>query len=226
MMIACFLAAFTLAGTLLSQDGAPPASTQGAAQAQAPSQAPPAKTATNSGATAASGDVLLEVKRIYVAQLTGGAQADALRDLIIASIDSTKLFILTDNQDRADAILKGAADDHSFTDTFDSDQSVNGRSNGGKGSGSSSSSRSSGLYGGLSAGENDSFHIKERKHEAYASVRLCNRDGDVLWSTTQESTGAKFRGASADVAAKIARQLTLDIDKARRSTAAPRNPNP
>jgi hypothetical protein len=48
-------------------------------------------------------------------------------------------------------------------------------------------------------------------------VRLCNKDGDVLWSTTQESQGAKFRSASADVAAKIAHQLTLDVDKAQRT---------
>jgi hypothetical protein len=48
----------------------------------------------------------------------------------------------------------------------------------------------------------------------------------VLWSTTQESPGAKFRGAGADVAAKIARQLTLDVDRARReaSTTSPAKP--
>ncbi len=161
---------------------------------------------------------LLEVRRIYVAQLTGGVQADALRELIIASLDSTKLFILTDNQDRADAVLKGAADDRSFTDTFDSDESLTARENGGKsGSGSGISSRSGGISAGLSMGDNESHHIKERKHEAYAAVRLCNRDGDVLWSTTQESLGAKFRGASADVAAKIARQLAVDVDHARRA---------
>ncbi len=188
-----------------------------ASQAQAPAgQISAQKPASNSG------DRLLNIKRVYVAQLTGGIEADALRDLIIASLDGAKLFVLTDNPDRADATLKGAADDHAFTDSFDSDDSINGRENVGKyGSGSSSSSRTGGLYGGLSAGENESHHIKERKHEAYASVRLCNRDGDVLWSTTQESTGAKFRGASADVAAKIAHQLTLDIDRARRNTAAP-----
>ncbi len=164
----------------------------------------------------AGAETLLEVKRIYVAQLTGGLQADALRELIIAGLDSTKLFILTDNPDRADAVLKGAADDHAFTDTFDSDESASSRQNGGKsGSGNSTYSKSGGIYGGLSVGENDSHHIKERKHEAYAAVRLCNRDGDVLWSTTQESLGAKFRGASADVAAKIARQLALDVDRAR-----------
>ena len=184
-------------------------------------QAPPASQPPAPKASVNSAGTLLEVKRVYVAQLTGGAQADALRELIIASLDGTKLFVLTDNPDRADAILKGAADDHAFTDTFDSDESINGHENGGKyGSGSSSSSRvGSGGYVGLSVGENESHHIKERKHEAYASVRLCNHDGDVLWSTTQESNGAKFHGASADVATKIARQLSLDIEKAKRGAA-------
>lgn len=177
---------------------------------------PLALRAQKSGADSGTGS-LLDVKRVYVAQLTGGPQADALRELIIASLDSTKLFVLTDNEERADAVLKGAADDHAFTDTFDSDESVNTKENGGKSSGSSSYSRGNGGYLGLGVGENESHHIKERKHEAYAAVRLCNRDGDVLWSTTQESLGAKFRGASSDVAAKIARQLTLDMDRARRA---------
>jgi hypothetical protein len=155
---------------------------------------------------------LLDVKRIYVGQLTGGAQATALRELIIASLDSTKLFILTDKEDRADAVLKGAASGH---DTL-------GKSS----SGTSVVARASGLYGGNSLSENESHHSRERKHEAFASVRLCNKDGDVLWSTTQESLGAKFRGASADVAAKIARQIALDYDKALRADEAPPAPTP
>ena len=158
---------------------------------------------------------LLQVRRIYVGELTGGFQADALRELLISSLDSTKLFVLTDNVERADAVLKGAGNDSSFTDSFDKEGGVSARENGGKGN---SSLRSSGsLYGALSASDNESYHVKEHKHEAYAAVRLCNRDGDVLWSTTQEGMGAKFRGASADVAAKVARQLTLDFDRARRA---------
>jgi hypothetical protein len=161
---------------------------------------------------------MLAVKRIYVAPLTGGAQADALRELIIASIDSTKLFVLTDNPDRADAVLKGAADDHVYTDAFDSDSGTSSRQNGGRSnSGGGIGSKATGAYLGLSISDNEAHHIRERKHEAYAAVRLCNKDGDVLWSTTQESQGAKFRSASADVAAKIAHQLTIDIDKAQRS---------
>ena len=65
-------------------------------------------------------------------------------------------------------------------------------------------------------GENESTKIRERKHEAMATVRLVNKDGDVMWSTTQESNGAKFRGASADVADKITKQLTADVERLRR----------
>ena len=176
------------------------------------------------GGLAGSVGDLLSVKRVYVDQLTGGVQADALRELIISSLDSTKLFVITDNPDRADAVLKGAADDRTFTDTFDSNESLSTRGSGGKSASGSSSSRSGGLYGGLSVGENESHHIAERKHEAYAAVRLCNKDGDVLWSTTQESLGAKFHGASADVAAKVARQLVMDFDRARRPAMAPSAP--
>jgi hypothetical protein len=167
-------------------------------------------------------DNLLAVRRIYVGPLSGGAQALALRDLIIASLDSTKLFILTDKEERADAVLKGAADDKTFTDTFDTYSGVSGHDALGKSaSGASLAARASGISGGNALSENDSHHSRERKHEAYATVRLCNKDGDVLWSTTQESLGGKFRGASADVAAKIAHQMTLDYERARRAEASP-----
>jgi len=159
---------------------------------------------------------LLDVRRLYVGDLVGGSQASALRELIIASLNSTKLFILTDNEARADAVLKGAADDKEFTDTFDTYEGQTGRDSLGK-TGSALTSKLGGLAAGSSMGETESHHNKERKHEAYATVRLCNKDGDVLWSTTQESLGAKFRGASADVAAKIAHQISLDYEHARRT---------
>jgi hypothetical protein len=160
---------------------------------------------------------LPEVRRIYVGELTG-EQAASLRDLIIASLDSTKLFVITDNPDRADAILKGAADDHTFEQTLDIQEGISTRESGGK---STSGYKTGGTYGGFSVSDTQYHHSKERKHESYAAVRLVNRDGDVLWSTTQESQGAKFRGASADVAAKIAHQLSLDYDRARRPATPP-----
>jgi hypothetical protein len=162
---------------------------------------------------------LLEVKRIYIAPLIGGVGAASLRELIMASLDASKLFVMTDNPDRADAILKGAADDQTFTDTFDIQQGLSARQSLGVGSGRIRSG--TGGSAGVGFGDVESRHTKERKHEAYAAVRLCNREGDVLWSTTQESLGGKFRGASADVAAKVARQLTLDMERERRTPAPP-----
>ena len=195
----------------------PVSAASGLGQAQ---ETPPAQPASAPAVTN-----LLGVKRIYVAELVGGPGADSLRELIIAGLDATKLFILTDNPERADAVLKGAADDKVFTDTFDSDKSSSDRSDAGLYSGGTTKYTKKGGYGGASIGERESHHIKERKHEAYAAVRLCNQAGDVLWSTTQESLGGKFRGASADVAAKVANQLTLDLQRTRQASLS-RVPKP
>ena len=73
---------------------------------------------------------------------------------------------------------------------------------------------------GINIGQNESSQSNERKHEASASVRLVNRHGDVIWSTTQESGGAKFKSASADVADKIFRKLTDDLQRARAAASA------
>lgn len=170
--------------------------------------------AQQTGATEAVSS-LPEVRRIYVGELIG-EKGETLRELIIDSLNATNLFILTDNPQRADAILKGAADDKAYTDSLDIQEGIGTRESAGKSGGGSSYTRSGGGFGSLSITDSQSHHSKERKHEAFAAVRLCNRDGDVLWSTTQESPGAKFRGASADVAFRVARQLTLDLDRSRR----------
>ena len=157
---------------------------------------------------------LSEVRRVYVDRLAGGASARAMREILIASLDATGLFILTDDESRADAVLRGAADDNTFTDSFDSDKSVTGRSDAGARSGAARSS--GGGYGAFSGGERESYHIRDRKHEAYASVRLVNRAGDTLWSTTKESLGAKFHRASTDVGEKVARQIVIDMQRSSR----------
>lgn len=162
---------------------------------------------------------LADVKRIFVGPLVGGKGADEVRALIIVSLSASKQFVITENEEKADAVMKGAGDDKAFTDSFDLQDGVTVRGNGGvaTGGGSYSSDRKS-IYSGIGAGQNESTHIKERKHEAYAAVRLVNRDGDVIWSTTQESNGAKFHGAGAEVAAKVSKQLTLDLERSRHPT--------
>jgi hypothetical protein len=177
------------------------------------------------GLESQEGAALLAVSRVYVDRLTGGATAAQMRDLIITALQGSKLFVITENEERADAVLRGAAEDLLFTDKFNSSDSLSAHSNAGQNSGSSRStgtaSSRSGRYGGLSLSENESSHIEERKHEAMATVRLVNKDGDVIWSTTQESLGGKFRGASADVAERIAKKLAADVEQARKTRRLP-----
>ena len=152
------------------------------------------------------------VRRVFVDRLTGGETAAQMRDILISSLEGSKLFILTESQERADAVLRGAAEDLVFTEVHTSSDSLNAHAN--LGTGSSRNSR--GGYGGLGVGESESEHSSERRHEALAAVRLVNKEGDVIWSTTQESLGAKFHGASADVADKITAKLKEDFEKARK----------
>jgi hypothetical protein len=162
---------------------------------------------------------LSQVKRIFVDQLGGGHTSDQMRDMIIAALQNSKLFAITENQDRADAVLRGSADDKVFTEEHDTSDSIGLHTN----SSSSDSSRaysagsSASNANGIGISDSEMARSKERKHETSASIRLVNTDGDVLWSTTQESAGGKFRGAMADVADKISRQLVDDTKKARAS---------
>ena len=167
-------------------------------------------------------DALLEVHRIFVDRLTGGETAAQMRDMLISSLNGARLFVITENPERADATLRGAAEDLLYTDKFSSSEGINAHVNAGVGKNTANGSTNrSGRYSGASVGDNESMHIEERKHEAMATVRLVGKDGDVIWSTTQESLGGKFRGASADVADKVTRQLVADYERVRKARRLP-----
>lgn len=178
------------------------------------------------GGTALAEDVdesepnsLLDIKKLYVDKLSGGETAVQMRDMIIASLLNSKLFALTENEERADTFLRGSSEDLVFTDEHQTSDSINAQLHGSAGGGAKDASYRS---TGASVGQNESSKVYERKHEASAAVRLVNKDGDVIWSTTQESMGGKFRGSSADVAEKITRRLIDDVRKARSEAAASR----
>ena len=128
--------------------------------------------------------------------------------------------MVTEEQENADAVLKGSAEADTFKDVHITSSHENIRQSGSR-SRAVSTAGPFGIRdqrsasGETSGGDGESSHIEERKHEASAAVRLVLKNGDVVWSTTQESLGAKFRGASADVADKIARQLAADWQKIR-----------
>jgi hypothetical protein len=164
---------------------------------------------------------LAKVHRVYVDLLSGNESAFKLRDLLITSLQNSKVFIITEDRDKADAVLKGTGSDSAYVEKFDSSDNLSARSTltlpVGNNNTTSRNSKSTGA--GLSVGENESRRTEERKHEAIATVRLVGKDGDVLWSTTQESPGGKFLGAAADVADKVAKKLAADVRLARQATA-------
>jgi hypothetical protein len=164
---------------------------------------------------------LTQVRRIYIDILTGGDEALKIRDLLMTSLQNSKQFIITEDEEKADATLKGSGDDQVFTDSFQSSEGINAHSQIGGGSSASTrnyASSSGNRYAGLSIGENESRRTEERKHEAIATVRLV-KDGDVIWSATAESLGGKFMGASADVADKIAKRLVADYKAAKQAAS-------
>lgn len=166
---------------------------------------------------------LPSIKRVYVDRLVGNESADQIRELIVASLHKSKLFVVTEDAERADAILKGAADEQIFIEQFQSSDGANMRTLIGAGT------RSTGITGlaarslSMTAGDNEVVNIRERKHEALATVRLVGRAGDVIWSTTQESQGGKLRGAAADVAEKVTKRLVEDMANAKGASAEPRH---
>ena len=169
-------------------------------------------------------DALADVRRIYVDQLGGGKTSDQFRDMLIAALQNTGLFVITENADKADATIKGSGDDLIYTDQHQSSDGIGVHAN--AGSGSSSRSLNSGVSSNATMGvgvtDNEESRVEERRHEATGSIRIVGKDGDVIWSTTQESSGGKFRSAMADVADKIVRQLADETRRIRELAAQTR----
>jgi hypothetical protein len=186
-----------------------------AAKAAPPPPAPPHDAAMPPEEEA--GAKLARVRRIYVDVLTGGEHAIRIRDMLIGSLQQSKAFMITENEDRADATLKGTADDQTFTERHEISDGLSAHASLGRSEGSRS--RYDGLNRSASSGvgvtDREASRIEERRHEAFAALRLVDKDGDVIWSGTTESPGGKFAGASADVADRAAKQLVEDYRRAK-----------
>jgi hypothetical protein len=210
-----FIAALLL--TAQAQAAPPPA------QQPQTDATPVAKTNSLEANTSALNAKLLGVARIYIDDFGSDPVAKQIQAMVVNSISESKRFIITENKDKADAILKGTAlektsqEFHALNDKAAAATSHGGHSgevNGTFINGSGSVSGSSHGYHSSSAiAADDSTASTETINDARVAVRLVAADGDVIWSTTQESRGAKYKGASADVADKVVKQLMRDLEK-------------
>jgi curli biogenesis system outer membrane secretion channel CsgG len=167
--------------------------------------------------------MLLQVKRVYVDSFGDDNVSKELQSMIVSSLVATKRFTVTENREHADAILKGNATEktshevHAYGET----------TNVGAAAGSSQSSLSGYWVNGTGAvsgssqggfisrhmGTGDSSLNTETINNARVALRLVSQDGDVIWTTTQESKGAKYKGATADAADMCVKKLIRDLDK-------------
>ncbi len=167
---------------------------------------------------------LLKIRRIFVENFGESEAAQQLQAMLVTSLTESNKFTVTEDKAKADAILKGFAGEKTFQEThaYGSGTAVStaagGHSASVSGSGGTFSGSAGGGFHSVAGAMNDSSVNTETIDSAKASVRLVNQDGDVIWTSTQESKGAKFKGASADVADKIVKQLIHDIAKAEKPT--------
>lgn len=161
---------------------------------------------------------LLDVTTIFVDPLNGSSGHAQIRDMLIGSLQRRGLFVVTEDEAKADAFLRGSAEDLIYSDYYAERAGLNVRG------ATSRSERESGEsnYGAASfgIGETESSSRRERRHEAIAAIRLVLNSGEVIWSTTQESPGEKFKGSSVAVADKVVEELAGAYRRAQIARAA------
>lgn len=132
---------------------------------------------------------LLKVKRIYVDSFGDDPTSKQLQAMIVNALAASKKFIITEDKDKADALLKGNTGQYIHQEALSSSESTEVRS----------------------AAVSESSHSTETVNEVSMAVRLVAADGDVIWTTTKESKGAKYKGPSADAAEQVVKQLLGDL---------------
>lgn len=184
--------------------------------------------ATNSGTAASSetesdSTALLKVKRIYVDSFGDDAISKELQSMIVSSLVSSKRFKVTENRERADAVLKGTATEKTSQEVhaYGDSTNVGGAAGGSHGEVSGRWGSSSGGFVAHHMGISDSSVNTETLNDARVAIRLVNSDGDVIWTTTQESKGAKYKGATADAAEKCVKKLIRDVERIEGATKGP-----
>jgi curli biogenesis system outer membrane secretion channel CsgG len=185
--------------------------------------APAASATTAPKISDADPAAVVKIKRIYVDSFGEDPISREMQSMIVTALVGSKRFLVTENRERADAVLKGIALERSSQEVHAlGDSTTVGGAAGGhhgevsgtviNGTGSISGSSSGGFVA-RNMGISDSSVNTETVEQARVSIRLVNSDGDVIWTTTQESKGAKYKGASADAADLCIKQLLRDVNK-------------
>jgi hypothetical protein len=175
--------------------------------------APPAEPAANPR--------LLQVKRICVQNFGDDALGVQAREMVIAKLFESKRFSLTENCAKADFVLKGAVterNDRAFREESEGigfGVSAAGSESSGAGSNRSGSSASASARG----DSRETLASSENKQHAAVTMRLVDKDGEILWAASLESTGGKTKGAIGDAADRAVRKFLRELERAEKESS-------
>lgn len=222
-----------VAGFLLFQASTPPPTTASrpvrasATRSVYETTAPKPKEEEKSQNSAAK---LPHVKRIYVDNFGEDAISRELQAMVVDALVKSKRFVVTENKDKADAIMKGSAlektsqEFHAIGEGAGAAVAAGAESGSFSGTAGSISGSHRGAFGARAATADDAQASTETINDARAAVRLVDPDGDVIWTTTQESKFAKYKSSSADVADRIVKQLLRDVERLETNTERTTSP--
>lgn len=162
---------------------------------------------------------LASIKRICVEKFAGlEPQADQAREMAIASLFGTKKFRVTENCEKAEAILRGSVTGSSEQrvrvegDSVEFGRAV-GYSSASVGGGSGSGSAGFGAAKGADA---ETLASSETISQASITLRIVDPDGEILWAHTEEAKAGKVKGPVAFAIDRAIDQLLRDIEKAKK----------
>ena len=155
---------------------------------------------------------LAKINKICVESFAGEPTLSAqARGSVIAAIFSLGRFTVTENCATADATLKG-----SVFERQDQRFRAEGEGAGIAGSGGVASGTRSGfsaVAGSVATGSDETLASSETRRSASVTMRITDKNGDILWAYTQESPGGKARSALVDAVERGILQLRKTLDR-------------
>ena len=180
------------------------------AQEKSPPPQTPAPAATAPAPLPATPEQLLRVKRICVQNMGADVLGIQVQEMVIARLFESKRFSLTENCERADYVLKGSITERSTREFRSESEGID---FGERVQVDSSSGHAAG-------GTRETLASSTAKERAAVTLRLVDKDGEILWATSQESAEGKTKGAIGAAADQAVRRFLRDIEKAEKQTKA------
>ena len=169
---------------------------------------------------------LAAVKRVCVQPLGDDAVSLQVREMLFAKLFESRRFSLTENCDKADFVLKGTVTERSDRAFRSETESLGVRSSVSGSESERSGAARTGTSASASAGldSRETLTSSEAKQQAAVTLRLVDKDGEILWAFSSESTGGKTKGAIGDAADRAVQRLLRDIQRAEKQAQGSRRP--